>query len=201
MGTEFTVSSAGNQLEMWQAETFDADLFDKELALGQKLGMTSMRIFLHDLAYSLDPTGFKNRMNITLGILDKYGMKPMWVMLAWGPIDNPTAGKQPKPLPAKCNSDELISLRTNTEPQARSLDSSPAPSSQDRLSTSHPKSRFSNRSNKIKDRSLNLQVDPQFPLHTFRTDLELPGRGRYPSTKTSRSPISEPFQKPTPSPT
>lgn len=104
MGTEFTVSSAGNQLEMWQAETFDADLFDKELALGQKLGMTSMRIFLHDLAYSLDPTGFKNRMNITLGILEKYGMKPMWVMLAWGPIDNPTAGKQPKPLPALCNS-------------------------------------------------------------------------------------------------
>uniref|UniRef100_A0A914CR34 Glycoside hydrolase family 5 domain-containing protein n=1 Tax=Acrobeloides nanus TaxID=290746 RepID=A0A914CR34_9BILA len=104
MGTEFTTSNAANQLEMWQAETFDVELIDKELSLGQKLGMTTFRIFLHDLAYSQDPSGFKNRMNTVLSILDKYGLNAMFVFFAGGPVGSPKIGKQPKPLPAICNS-------------------------------------------------------------------------------------------------
>jgi hypothetical protein len=104
MGTEFTTSNAANQLEMWQAETFDVELIDKELSLGQKLGMTTFRIFLHDLAYSQDPSGFKNRMNTVLSILDKYGLNAIFVFFAGGPVSSPKIGQQPKPKPAICNS-------------------------------------------------------------------------------------------------
>uniref|UniRef100_A0A914DJA6 Glycoside hydrolase family 5 domain-containing protein n=1 Tax=Acrobeloides nanus TaxID=290746 RepID=A0A914DJA6_9BILA len=94
---------------MWQAETFDVDLIDKELSLGPKLGMNTMRIFLHDMAYTQDPAGFKNRLNKVLSILDKYGMTAVLVFFAWGPIDNPKIGKQPQPKPSLCNS---VYLRT-----------------------------------------------------------------------------------------
>uniref|UniRef100_A0A914CLI6 C-type lectin domain-containing protein n=1 Tax=Acrobeloides nanus TaxID=290746 RepID=A0A914CLI6_9BILA len=105
MGTELTVSSAANQLEMWQAETFNADLIDKEISFGSKLGFTVFRIFLHDLVYFNDPTGFKSRMNTVLNILDKYKMKALFVFFdSENPDTNPTLGQQPKPLPAKCDS-------------------------------------------------------------------------------------------------
>ena len=105
MGTELTVSSAANQLEMWQAETFDADLIEKEISYGSKLGFTVFRIFLHDLVYFKDPTGFKSRMNTVLNSLDKYGMKALFVFFdTENPDTNPTLGQQPKPLPAKCDS-------------------------------------------------------------------------------------------------
>jgi hypothetical protein len=99
MGTEYMTSSAVNQLEMWQAATFDPVLIDKEMAVGQQLGMTTMRIFLEDLAYSQDPAGFKNRMSTVVEIMSKYGMKPMFVFFFNGPIANPVSGIQPKPRP------------------------------------------------------------------------------------------------------
>ena len=99
MGTEYMTSSAVNQLEMWQEATFDPVLIDKEMAVGQQLGMTTMRIFLEDLAYSQDPAGFKNRMSTVVEIMSKYGMKPLFVFFANGPIQNPTIGQQPKPRP------------------------------------------------------------------------------------------------------
>ena len=105
MGTEFTVSSAANQLEMWQAETFDAELIEKEISFGAKLGYTVFRIFLHDLVYFHDPTGFKSRMNTVLNSLDKYGMKALFTIFdTENAITNPTLGKQPRPRPALCNS-------------------------------------------------------------------------------------------------
>uniref|UniRef100_A0A914CHC2 C-type lectin domain-containing protein n=1 Tax=Acrobeloides nanus TaxID=290746 RepID=A0A914CHC2_9BILA len=99
------VSSAANQLEMWQAETFDADLIEKEISFGAKLGYTVFRIFLHDLVYFHDPAGFKSRMNTVLNSLDKYGMKALFTIFdTENVITNPTLGKQPRPRPAVCNS-------------------------------------------------------------------------------------------------
>lgn len=109
-GAEFTVSSAGNQLEMWQNDTFDAGLIDKELALTQQMGFNVQRIFLHEIPYFVDPQGFINRLNITLGVLDKYGSKAMFVLFAYGPIGDPKAGKQPRPIPALCNSGRAFFL-------------------------------------------------------------------------------------------
>uniref|UniRef100_A0A914DMP2 Glycoside hydrolase family 5 domain-containing protein n=1 Tax=Acrobeloides nanus TaxID=290746 RepID=A0A914DMP2_9BILA len=105
MGTEYMTSSAVNQQEMWQAETFDSVLIDKEMAVGQQLGMTAMRIFLEDSAYSQDPAGFKNRMSTVVGIMSKYGIKPLFVFFTNGAIPNPANGIQPKPIPGVESSD------------------------------------------------------------------------------------------------
>uniref|UniRef100_A0A914DIF2 C-type lectin domain-containing protein n=1 Tax=Acrobeloides nanus TaxID=290746 RepID=A0A914DIF2_9BILA len=82
---------------MWQADTFNPTLIDKEFGFAEDLGMYSMRIFLHDLAYSQDPTGFKSRLNTVLGLAAKHGLRPMITFFdsCWNPY--PVSGKQPQP--------------------------------------------------------------------------------------------------------
>lgn len=58
VGANFLPSSAINQLEMWQAETFDPQTIDRELGWAAAIGMNTMRVFLHDLAWQQDHEGF-----------------------------------------------------------------------------------------------------------------------------------------------
>ncbi|MFZ8961776.1 MAG: hypothetical protein ACO2Y1_08975, partial [Flavobacteriaceae bacterium] len=58
LGTNFITSSAINQLEFWQEETFDSELIDKELELSASIGMNTHRVFLHDLLWKQDSIGF-----------------------------------------------------------------------------------------------------------------------------------------------
>ena len=69
-GSNFIPSSAVNQLEMWQKETFDPETIDRELSFAESIGFNAMRVFLHHLAWQEDPGGFKQRMNIYLKISD-----------------------------------------------------------------------------------------------------------------------------------
>src|SRR5438045_5946418 len=48
VGSDYIPASAINELEMWQAETFDPKQIDKELGWAEGLGMNTMRVFLHD---------------------------------------------------------------------------------------------------------------------------------------------------------
>jgi len=52
VGANFVPSTAINQLEMWQADTFDPDTIDRELGRAAAIGMNTMRVFLHDLTDS-----------------------------------------------------------------------------------------------------------------------------------------------------
>lgn len=61
-GCNFIPSTAINQLEMWQAETFDLETIDRELGWAAELGLNAMRVYLHDLAWHQDPVGFKDRI-------------------------------------------------------------------------------------------------------------------------------------------
>ena len=61
-GSNFIPSTAVNQLEMWQADTFDEDTIDRELGWAAELGFNTMRVFLHDLLWAEDPSGFLNRI-------------------------------------------------------------------------------------------------------------------------------------------
>src|SRR5512144_2552285 len=63
VGCDFLPSTAINQLEMWEAETFDTATINRELGWAEGIGMNTMRVYLHHLAWSLDPVGFKNRMD------------------------------------------------------------------------------------------------------------------------------------------
>ena len=50
-GSNFLPSTAINQLEMWQAETFDTVTINRELGWAENIGMNTMRVFLHDLVW------------------------------------------------------------------------------------------------------------------------------------------------------
>ena len=104
VGANFVPSSAINQLEMWQAETFDPETIDRELGWAASLGMNTMRVFLHDIAWREDPEGFYKRVDQYLDIADKHGIRTMFVIFdgVWHPY--PKSGKQPDPRPGLHNS-------------------------------------------------------------------------------------------------
>ncbi|MEO8582371.1 MAG: 1,4-beta-xylanase [Flavitalea sp.] len=104
VGANFLPSTAINELEMWQAATFDTLTISKEFAWATAIGMNTMRIFLHDLAYQQDPVGFMKRIDIILTLAKRYGIKPMFVLFdsVWDPF--PHTGKQHEPGPFLHNS-------------------------------------------------------------------------------------------------
>lgn len=103
-GCNYIPSSAINQLEMWQADTFDPATIDRELGWAEGLGFSSMRVFLHDLAWKQDPKGFLKRVDQFLSIADRHGIGIMFVLFdgVWDPF--PKAGKQRAPRPHVHNS-------------------------------------------------------------------------------------------------
>jgi hypothetical protein len=103
-GCDFIPSSAINQLEMWQAESFDTTTISRELGWAQGIGMNVMRVYLHHLAWQVDKEGLKNRMGTYLNIAEKHGIKTIFVVFddCWNPTYQ--AGKQPDPKPGVHNS-------------------------------------------------------------------------------------------------
>jgi hypothetical protein len=103
-GANFLPSTAINQLEMWQRETFDTATIDRELGWAQNLGFNTMRVFLHSVAWKQDPEGFKSRMDKFLSIADRHSIQPLFVFFddCWNKV--PHAGKQPDPRPGIHNS-------------------------------------------------------------------------------------------------
>jgi len=104
VGCDFIPSTAINQLEMWQEDTFDEATIDRELGWAAGIGMNTVRVYLHDLAWQANREGFKQRMNHFLRIADKHKIRPLFVIFddCWN--DNPKIGKQPEPIPGVHNS-------------------------------------------------------------------------------------------------
>jgi len=104
VGCNFTPSTAVNQLEMWQAETFDPGTIDRELGYAEKIGMNIVRVYLHDLAWTQDPSGFKARVDSFLSIADRHRIRALPVIFddCWN--DSPQPGRQPDPIPGVHNS-------------------------------------------------------------------------------------------------
>lgn len=97
VGSNYIPSGAINELEMWQATTFDPARIDKELGWAESLGLNTMRVFLHDLLWQQDPEGFKKRLDTFLDIAQKHKIRPLFVLFdsCWDP--NPKLGKQHAP--------------------------------------------------------------------------------------------------------
>jgi hypothetical protein len=89
---------------MWQADTFDPTTIDRELGYAQSIGMNTMRVFLHDIAWREDPQGFYSRVDKYLEIADRHHIKTLFVVFdgVWNPCPRP--GKQPSPVPGRHNS-------------------------------------------------------------------------------------------------
>ena len=103
-GANYIPATAINQLEMWQADTFDPKTIDTELGYAQNIGFTTMRVFLHSMAWKQDPAGFKKGVNEFLTIANKHHIQPIFVFFddCWN--KEPKAGKQPEPKPGIHNS-------------------------------------------------------------------------------------------------
>lgn len=103
-GANFLPSTAINQLEMWQKETFDTATINRELGWAEDIGMNSMRVYLHHLAWRIDPEGFKDRMEQYLDIADDHNISTLFVFFddCWNPVYK--EGKQPDPKPGIHNS-------------------------------------------------------------------------------------------------
>jgi hypothetical protein len=104
VGANFVPSDAINELEMFQAETFNPTLIDKELGLAENIGMNTMRVFLQDQLWTQDPEGFKKRLDTFLTISAKHHIRPLLVLFdsCWEP--NPKLGPQHPPIPGVHNS-------------------------------------------------------------------------------------------------
>jgi len=104
VGADFLPSTAINELEMWQADTFDAPTIDRELGWAEGIGMNTMRVFLHNLMWEQDPEDFKKRIDTFLTIAARHHIRPMFVLFdsCWDP--NPRLGPQHPPIPGVHNS-------------------------------------------------------------------------------------------------
>jgi hypothetical protein len=109
VGSNYIPAGAINQLEMWQADTFDARRIDTELGWAQNIGMNTMRVFLHDLLWQQDAEGFRQRLDTFLAIADKHHIRPLLVLFdsCWDP--HPQLGRQHPPKPGVHNSGWLQS--------------------------------------------------------------------------------------------
>ena len=103
-GANFTPSSAINQLEMWQADTFDPTTIDRELGWAEDIGFNCMRVYLHHVAWEVDKQGFKERIDRYLEIADSHGIVTIFVFMddCWNPTYK--SGIQPEPKPGVHNS-------------------------------------------------------------------------------------------------
>jgi Cellulase (glycosyl hydrolase family 5) len=104
VGSNYIPKDAINELEMWQADTFNPQQIDTELGWAESIGMNTMRVFLHDLLWQQDPDGFKKRLDQFLAISAKHHIRPLLVLFdsCWDP--HPKLGPQRPPIPGIHNS-------------------------------------------------------------------------------------------------
>jgi len=104
VGANYLPSDAINELEMWQADTFDPAEIDKELGWAESIGMNTMRVFLQNLLWEQDAAGFQHRIDQFLFIASKHQIRPLFVLFdsCWDP--NPKPGPQHPPIPGVHNS-------------------------------------------------------------------------------------------------
>jgi hypothetical protein len=125
VGANYIPSNAINQLEMFQAATFDPTINDRELGLAESIGMNVMRVFLQDQLWQQDSAGFKQRLDTFLAIAAKHHIRILFVLFdsCWEP--DPRLGPQHPPIPGVHNSGWVQSpgvprlLDHSTEPQLK----------------------------------------------------------------------------------
>ena len=97
VGCNFSPSSAINQLEMWQADTFDPITIDRELKWASSIGLNSIRVYLHDIPWREGREGFFSRIDHFLEITHRHKIGVLFVLFdgVWDP--DPQVGPQRRP--------------------------------------------------------------------------------------------------------
>ena len=98
VGCNYYPATAINQIDMWQASTWDPETIDKELGWAESIGMNTLRVYLHDMVWADDEQGLYKRMDEFLDICQKHGIRPFFVFFDDCHFPNPKLGKQPLPV-------------------------------------------------------------------------------------------------------
>ncbi len=100
LGCNFTPSTASNQLELWQADTFDPETIARELRwAAETTGMNAIRLFLHDLCFETEGKAFLDRIDQVLELAAGHGIRTLPVLFdgIWDPDPRPGPQRQPTP--------------------------------------------------------------------------------------------------------
>ncbi len=106
VGCNFLPSTAVNDVEMWQRDTYDAKTIDRELGWARELGFNTVRVFLNFVVWREDAAGLKKRFAAFLETADRHGISVMPILFDdcnfAGRVAAP--GRQPDPVPGVHNS-------------------------------------------------------------------------------------------------
>ncbi|TPG35243.1 cellulase family glycosylhydrolase [Mycolicibacterium hodleri] len=104
LGVNYIPSNAINQLEMFQPDTYSPQRIHAELAMAGRMGLNTVRVFLHDLLWTQDRHGFTRRLMQFVSIAASHAIKPLFVFFdsCWDP--HPRLGPQHAPVPGVHNS-------------------------------------------------------------------------------------------------
>nr|CAA9228918.1 GH5_13 / GH5 [uncultured Armatimonadetes bacterium] len=94
-GFNYVTSTAVNSTDMWQADTFDLPVIERELTWAGQIGFNTCRVFLQYLVWEADPRGFLDRLDGFLDVADRNGLSTLVILFD----DCAFAGKQPYPGP------------------------------------------------------------------------------------------------------
>lgn len=100
VGCNYYPATAINQIDMWQASTWNPELIDLELGWAAEMGTNTLRVFLHDLVWADDEKGLYQRMDEFLDVCQKHSIRPWFVFFDDCHFPNPKLGEQPLPVKA-----------------------------------------------------------------------------------------------------
>jgi endo-1,4-beta-mannosidase len=117
-GFNYNVRTAVNDIEQWQAATFDLKTIDQEFGWAEKIGYTSVRVFLSYTVWLDDPPGFRQRLGQFLDAARRHGLSVMPVLFSDGEYTGRVA-PQPDPVPGVHNSRAVVApgVRVALDPQ------------------------------------------------------------------------------------
>jgi hypothetical protein len=106
VGCNFLPSTAVNDVEMWEADSFDAATIERELGWARDLGFNTVRVFLNYVVWEADAEGLKQRFDRFLAIADRLGIRAMPVLFDDCNFAGRVAAvrRQPDPVPGVHNS-------------------------------------------------------------------------------------------------
>jgi hypothetical protein len=100
-GFNYVPSAAVNSTDMWQEETFDPEVIDRELGWAEEIGFNACRVFLQFLVFESDWRGSMDRFEQFLEIADRHGICTVPIFFDDCAFANkqPYLGRQDSPRP------------------------------------------------------------------------------------------------------
>lgn len=105
-GMNYLPRTAVNSTEMWQADSFDIQIIEQELAAASCVGLNSARVFLQYLVWKADAKGMKIRFDMFLDVAARHCISVLPVLFDDCAFSGrePYLGKQDAPIPGIHNS-------------------------------------------------------------------------------------------------